>query len=446
VHNRYAARGMLEHDDKEQITPIGVTNWRSTNIPFGIKAKDRLAHMYVIGKTGVGKSTLLLNMAISDMNHGNGIGVIDPHGDLAEELLKHIPIQRKRDVVYFNVPDTMPHAFNPLYDVPVAEHHLVASELIATFKKIWADSWGPRLEYILRYCIQTLLHYPAATLLHIQPLLTDVMFRREVLSGIIDTHIASFWLNEFEKYPAALKAEAISPILNKTGLFASHTVLRNIIGNSTQSFSIHDILATKKIFIVNLSKGQIGEDAAALLGSMLVSAIGLAAMRRAKQPIKQRTPFYLFIDEMHSFVSLSFADILAEARKYGLGLFLTHQYVEQLHEKIRAAVFGNVGTFICFRIGAADALYVAKEFHPVFSEDDLVNLPKYSMYLKLMIDGATSKPFSADTLPLQPHGTSYKKEIIVQSQQHYGKREELVENEIPMQYRKTETVQGKLFE
>jgi len=434
---------MFANDDKVPITPIGVTNWRNTNTPFGIKAKDRLAHMYVIGKTGVGKSTLLLNMAIADMEQGNGIGVIDPHGDLAQELLQHIPAYRKEDVIYFNAADTdAPVAFNPLYNIPKEEHHIVTSELIATFKKIWADSWGPRLEYILRYCLQTLLQYPHATLLYIQPLLTDILFRREVLAGITDTHIASFWLNEFEKYPVALKAEAISPILNKTGLFISHTILRNIIGSPTSSFSLQTILDTKKIFIVNLSKGQIGEDASALLGSMLVSAIGLAAMRRAKQPIEQRVPFYLFIDEMHSFISLSFVDILAEARKYGLGLFLAHQYIEQLHEKIRAAIFGNVGTIISFRVGATDAAYLAQEFYPVFTQDDLINLPKYSMYLKLMIDGATSKPFSADTLPLLAPINSSQEEIITYSRKRYVKLLKDITTELPQGHEKHPVSEG----
>ncbi len=419
----------------DNITPIGITDWRNQQQQFGIKDADRLNHIYVIGKTGTGKSTLLLNLAISDIQRGNGICLIDPHGDIAEKILDYVPKERINDVIYFDPADeTHVVGFNPLQDIPIDQQHLVVAGLIATFKKIWIDSWGPRLEYILRYTILTLFTYPDASLLDIQPLLTNYNFRKRVLYYCSDQYLLSFWHNEFDKYPPQLKSEAISPILNKTGLFTAIAQLRNVIGQTTKSFQIPEVMEQKKILICNLAKGKLGEDATTVLGSMMVNAIQLAALSRATQQEQYRKPFYLYVDEMHSFVSLSFADILAEARKYKLSLFLAHQYIEQIHEKIRYAIFGNVGTMIIFRVGADDAKHLAQEVHPVFNEEDLVNLPKYSMYLKLMIDGATSKPFSAITTPAQKISTSFKKEVIYQSRKNFGSNLNLVEEEISRRY------------
>jgi hypothetical protein len=309
-------------------TPIGITNWRSKGQPFSIKDGDRLGHIYVIGKTGVGKSTLLLNMAISDIQKGKGMCIIDPHGDIAETVLHHIPEERLNDVIYFNPKDLdYPIAFNPLKAVHPNYHHLVASGLISTFKKIWADSWGPRLEYILRFALLTLLEYPHATLLDIQPLLTDMFFRNRVLSYVTNQHTLSFWKLEFDKYSPQLRSEAITPILNKTGVFLTSIPLRNIVGQKTRGFRMEEIMDEGKILIANLSKGEIGEEASSILGSILVTSIQLSALYRSIQEEHKRKPFYLYVDEMHSFVSLSFADILAEARKYKLSLFLTHQYL-----------------------------------------------------------------------------------------------------------------------
>ena len=414
-----------------EITHIGITNWRNQGQKFGIKDKDRLGHIYVIGKTGVGKSTLLLNMAVSDIQNGKGLCVIDPHGDIAEAILNYIPKERMDDVIYFNPKDIeYPIAFNPLKAVHPNYHHLVASGLISTFKKIWTDSWGPRLEYILRFAILSLLEYPEATLLDIQLLLTDILFRNKVLSYVTNQHTLSFWRNEFDKYPPALRSEAITPILNKTGVFLTSIPLRNTVGQKTNGLRMQSVLDEGKILIANLSKGELGEDASSILGSILVTSIQLAALFRSTQQEHERVPFYLYVDEMHSFISLSFADILSEARKYKLSLFLTHQYIDQLHEKIRSAIFGNVGTIISFRIGAADAEHLAKEFHPVFDETDFVNLPRYSMYLKLMIDGATSRPFSALTLPPQLQTKSLKLEVIALSRGKYAKERGMVEQKI----------------
>ncbi len=415
---------MSEKFTKEDVIPIGITNWRNAHQQFGIKAKDRLQHIYVIGKTGVGKSTLLQNMAIADIEQGNGIAIIDPHGDLADSILNYIPVSRFHDVIYFNATDTdYPIGFNPLYNVLDNEKHLVASILISTFKKIWSESWGPRLEYILRNCLLTLLQSnKPVTLLDIQPLLVHKEYRQQILYSISDKQLLSFWYDEYDKYPVALRSEAIAPILNKVGVFSSNVILRNIIGQTESTINLQSILNEKKILICNFSKGLLGEDVSSLLGSMLVSAIHFTALQRAELTPEQRHPFYLYIDEMHSFISLSFADILSEARKYGLSLFLTHQYLEQISEEIRVAIFGNVGTIISFRVGAEDAAYLAKEFYPTFSQSDFINLPPYTMYLKLMIDGVTSKPFSAKTMSLISSTHSFKKEIINISQQIYARK------------------------
>ncbi len=318
------------------ITPIGVTNFRDEKKPFGIKDSDRLHHIYVIGKTGTGKSTLLLNLAISDVQHGNGLCLLDPHGDIAQQLLNYIPQERINDVIYFNPSDkAYAIGFNPLLDIPKGKEHLVVAGLIATFKKIWIESWGPRLEYILRYALLTLCSYPQASLLDIQALLTVYEFRQKILSYCKDHYLLSFWYNEFDHYSPQLKAEAISPILNKTGLFAAVSSLRNVIGQTTTSLDVDELMNEGKILICNLSKGALGEDTSTILGSVIVNTIQLAAINRASIPEGNRKPFYLYVDEMHSFISLSFADILAEARKYKLSLFLTHQYIEQVNEKIR---------------------------------------------------------------------------------------------------------------
>jgi type IV secretory pathway TraG/TraD family ATPase VirD4 len=415
----------------DNITIIGKTNFRNTNQIFGIKDKDRTGHIYCIGKTGVGKSTLLLNMAIDDINSGKGIGIIDPHGDLSESILDYIPNERIKDVIYFNGCDTSyPIAFNPLYNIIPEERHLVASNIVSTLKRIWAESWGPRLEHIFRNTILSLLHYSNATLLDIQPLLTDSEFRNEVLHHIKDSALLNFWYKEFIPMSPQMKNEAISPIINKIGLFQTHPLIRNIVGQPKSSFSIADTMNEKKIFIANLSKGSLGEDGTQLLGSMLVTQFQTAALARAKQSSYFRSPFYLYIDEMHSFVTLSFADILAESRKYGLCLFLTHQYIDQLNEKILAAILGNIGTLICFRIGASDATVLEQEFFPVFNSEDLVNLPQYHIYLKLLIDGTASRPFSATTLPLPKRNHSCKQEIIDLSRSTYARERKIVETEI----------------
>lgn len=409
--------------DPNSITPLAVTNYRDIRRIFGIRQKNRRAHMYVIGKTGTGKSTLLLNMIISDIRDGRGVALIDPHGDLAERVLDFVPKDRIEDVIYFNPGDLeYPIAFNPLEKASPYSHHLVTSGLISVFKKIWPDFWGPRLEHILRHSIFTLLEYPGATLLDLPRLLTDKYFRSGVINLVTNEQVRAFWFNEFEKYSAWMRSEAVSPILNKVGQFLTSLPLRNVVGQKENTFSLREVMDSGKILIVNLAKGQIGEDNCALLGAMLVTKIQLAALGRADLPEEKRKAFYLYVDEVHNFFTLSFAGILSEARKYGLSLVLAHQYMEQLDDEMRAAILGNVGTLIAFRVGAEDAKYLAREFYPVFSEADLVNLSNHHIYLKLMIDGVTSQPFSAVTLAAPEIQESFKTEIIDCSRKRYATR------------------------
>lgn len=413
------------------ITSFAVTNYRNIRTIFGIKEKNRRGHIYMVGKTGTGKSTLISNMAASDAKDGNGLALIDPHGDLAEVLLDLIPKQRIKNVVYFNPADLdHPIAFNPLESVAPEKRHLVVSGLISVFKKIWPEFWGPRLEHILRHTLLTLLEYPGATLLDVTRLLTLKDYRSIVLKYVRSEPVREFWFFEFEKYSAWLRSEAISPILNKMSQFLTSEPLRKIVNQKKSALDFRKMMDEGKILVVNLSKGKIGEDNCALLGAMIVTKIQLAALSRTDVPEHRRRSFYLFVDEVQNFMTLSFADALSEARKYGLSLVLAHQYIEQLDPKIRAAVFGNVGTLISFRIGAEDAKLLAREFYPVFSEADLVNLPNHHIYLKLMIDGHTSQPFSAVTLPPFQRKESFRKKIIEASRKSFSKEKLTRKNEI----------------
>ncbi len=403
----------------------------------------------MLGKTGVGKSTLIENMVISDIREGHGVALIEPHGDLVENILHFVPEKRLQDVIYFNPADIeFPIAFNPLEEVHLDYHHLITSNLISVLKKVWPEFWGPRLEHILRNSIMALLEYPASTLLDMPRLLTDKEFRMKVLASITNQQVREFWLFEFEKYSARFRSEAISPILNKIGQFLTSIPLRNIVGQRENAFNLRKVMDEGKILIVNLSKGKIGEDNSSLLGAMMIARIQQAALSRANLPEENRKSFYLYVDEFHNFLTLSFADILSEARKYGLSMILSHQYIEQLDEKIRAAVFGNVGTLISFRVGAEDAKYLAREFYPVFEEADLINLPNYHIYLKLMIDGVTSKPFNASTLLPPEREMSYKEELIKLSRKRYGRPRKEVEKEILFKNHiegKGQSRQGSLF-
>jgi type IV secretory pathway TraG/TraD family ATPase VirD4 len=343
----------------EPITYFAETDARNKKVKFGIKAKDRLKHVYVIGKTGMGKSTLLENMAIQDIQNGNGIAFLDPHGGTAEKLLEYVPESRIKDVVYFAPFDLdYPVSFNIMEDVGADKRHLVVAGLMATFEKIWADAWSARMAYILQNTLLALLEYPGATLLGVNRMYTDKVFRQQVVDNIKDVAVRSFWVDEYTKYTDRYTQEATPAIQNKIGQFASNPLIRNIIGQSNSTFNLRDIMDNKKILIVNLSKGLVGEGNAKLLGSMLITKIYLAAMSRADfsaKEIEAAPNFYFYVDEFQSFANKSFADILSEARKYKLNLTIAHQYIEQMEEEVRDAVFGNVGTMITFRVGAFDA-------------------------------------------------------------------------------------------
>ncbi|MBW6441084.1 type IV secretion system DNA-binding domain-containing protein [Patescibacteria group bacterium] len=417
---------------EKNITYFAKTNFRGTDHVFGIKEDDRRRHTYVIGKTGMGKTNLLENMIISDIKEGRGVAVIDPHGDLAEAVLNFVPASRINDVVYFNPADTdYPIAFNVMEQVDTKYRHLVASGLIGVFKKIWADSWGPRLEYLLRNVILALLEYPGSTLLGVPRMFIDKEYRKKVVDKVTDPVVKAFWLNEFTKYSAQFTVDAISPIQNKVGQFLSSSLVRNIISQTQSTINMRDIMDNKKIFIVNLAKGKIGEDYSALLGAMLITKIQLAAMGRADIPEEERIDFYLYVDEFQNFATESFAGILSEARKYRLDLIIAHQYIGQLEEEVRDAIFGNVGTLISFRVGAADAEWLEKEFEPIFMMNDLVNLAKYDIYLKLMINGVTGDAFSATTLPPEKNiEKSNVEKIIKVSRERYSNKREVVEDKI----------------
>jgi type IV secretory pathway TraG/TraD family ATPase VirD4 len=379
-------------------TPIGRVDFRDDKRVFGIKPADRLHHIYCIGKTGMGKSHLLMNIALDDIYKGHGICVLDPHSDTIDAILRRIPEHRKADVVYFDATaaQNLP-SFNPLHNVPEHQRQLVASEMITTFKKLFLDAWGSKMERTLRMAILTLLYYPQGTLLEISALLVDENFRLKVLQHVNDPYILSFWKNEYNVSSNAAQATAILPILNKIGVLLENDTLRGIFGRQ-DSISLEGCMNENKIVLCNLSKGIIGEDAATVLGSFIITNIQNAAIRRANIEVSKRKSFYLFIDEAHNFISASFASMLSEVRKYGVGLFITHQYLDQLEPEVRSAVLGNVGTIICFRIGLPDAKVMMQEFYPKFSYEDFVSLPKYSIYIKLLIDGTESKGFSAMTL------------------------------------------------
>jgi len=419
------------------ITFFGQTDFRQGAQKFGIKRKDRRQHMYIIGKTGVGKTALLKNMALQDIARGEGLAIIDPHGEFAEEVLDHIPIERADDVVYFNPADLdFPISFNILEVPDVRYKHLVASGLIGVFTKIWANVWSARMEYILTNCILALLDTPGTTLLGILRILTDRDYRQTIVNNLQDPVVKAFWVNEYEEWRDQYRNEAIAPIQNKVGQFLNVSLVRNIVGQEKSSIDLAKIMDSRKILLVNVSKGRVGEDNSSLLGAMLITKIQLAAMERVRISEEQRQDFFLYVDEFQNFATESFAAILSEARKYRLNLILAHQYIGQLVSehitKVRDAVFGNVGTIVSFRVGAEDAEFLEKEFTPEFTIQDIVNMPNYHIYLRLMIDGVTSRPFSAGTLPPIALSVNIKnrEKIIQSSRAQYAQPREEVEQQI----------------
>jgi len=418
------------------ITIFAKTNFRGQERTFGIKRLDRRQHTYVIGKSGTGKTVLLKNMALQDINAGKGVCIVDPHGEFVEEVVDRIPSHRVNDVVYFNPADTeYPVGFNVLQVPDVKYKHLIASDLMGIFTKMWANVWSARMEHILNNCILALVETPGTTLLGVNRILVDKDYRQKIIDNVKDPVVKSFWVNEYAGWRDQFRNEAIAPIQNKVGQFLSTSLIRNIVGQSKGTIDIPEIMNTNKILLVNVSKGRIGEDNSGLLGAMLITKIQLAAMERIRIPEDERKDFYLYVDEFQNFATDSFAGVLSEARKYRLNLIIAHQYIGQLitdvTTMVRDSVFGNVGTMIAFRVGAADAEFLEKEFFPEFSLRDLVNLDNYNVYLKMMIDGVSSRPFSAITLPPMDIGVTNQREKIINiSRERYANSREQVEEKI----------------
>lgn len=416
----------------DQISAFGVTNFRGINHQFGMLRFDRSRHVYIIGQTGAGKSGLLELFALSDIFHNQGYAIIDPHGDFAIDNMKFIPGSRVQDVVYFNPADTAyPLGFNPLEVTDPNQKTNISSEVIGVLKRMFGDSWGPRLEYILRYTILALLDRPETTMLDITRMLTDKKFRKETLEYCKDTVVLQFWNVEFASWTDKFQAEAIAPVLNKVGAFTANPVIRNIIGQPKSTFNIRQIMDQGKILIVNLSKGLIGEDNASILGAFMVTKIQLAAMSRSDIPdIRDRRPFYLYVDEFQNFATDSFATILSEARKYGLNLTVANQYISQMTDTVRDAVFGNVGTTISFRVSADDAPILSKQFEPNFEAADILQMHNRNFVINMVIGGEKVPAFSAKTLELPPAQADNTSRIIEYTRRHYSRDRSEVEKEI----------------
>lgn len=382
-----------------QITRIGRVDFRGDRRVFGIKREDRFSHIYVIGKTGTGKSTLLETMAQQDLESGNGFALIDPHGDLVERIATRIPASRQSNVVYLNAADpSQPYGYNPLRHVRGDRIPIAASGLMEVFKKMWPDAWGVRMEHILRNTLMALLEQPNATLHDILRVFSDKNFRKQVVASLKNETVKRFLEKEYERFSFGYRADGIAPIQNKVGAFLADPMLNRILTAPAKDLHIRKIMDEGRVLLVNLAKGRIGDDSATLLGGLLVTTIGLAAYSRADMPETQRRDFFVYIDEFQSFTTLALANMLSELRKYRVGFTVAHQYLHQLEPDVRHAVLGNAGTIISFRVGAEDAPYLAREFQPRFEEIDLLQLPNHHIYLKLMIDGMPSKPFSATTI------------------------------------------------
>ncbi len=398
------------HLESERVSFFARTNGREPHRLFGIKQQDRTAHMYVIGRTGTGKTTLLETLITQDIDANRGCALIDPHGDFVERVAANIPEHRKDHVVYFDVPDPQqPYGYNPLTHVSPPMRPLVASGLLDIFKKMWDDAWGARMEHILRNALLALLDQPAASMPDILLMLSDKRLRYKAINNIQNEQVKTFWQQEFPKYSFNYQADGIAPIQNKVGAFLADPKLRHIFTRTDGQIRLRSIMDESKVLLINLSKGKIGSDSSALLGGLLVTSLGLAAFSRASILETERRPFHIYIDEFQNFTTLALATMLSEIRKFSVSMVLVHQYLHQLDPDIRHAVLGNTGTLISFRLGAHDANVIAQEFEPTFDRIDLLNLPNHNIYLKMQIDNAPSQAFSAGTVgPEQlPHALSY---------------------------------------
>ena len=420
------------NQNDENISAFGLTNFRGINHQFGMLRRDRSRHVYIIGQTGAGKSGMLELFALSDVFYDQGYCIIDPHGDFAINNLRFVPEKRIKDVVYFNPADReFPVAFNPLEISDPSRKPNVCSEVIGVLKRMFGDSWGPRLEHILRYTLLALLDRPETTLLDISRMLTDKDFRKETLDYCKDVTVLQFWKHEFGQWNEKQVNESIAPVLNKVGAFTANPIIRNIIGQPKSSFDVRRIMDEGKILVVNLSKGLIGEDNAGILGAFLVTKVQLAAMSRSDIPdVADRRPFYLYVDEFQNFATDSFAVILSEARKYGLNLTVANQYISQMTDSVRDAVFGNVGTTISFRVSADDAPILAKQFEPTFEEQDLLQMNNRNFVISMIINGEKVPAFSATTLSIPQTPKDNFAAIIDSSRRLYSRPRAEVEAEI----------------
>jgi hypothetical protein len=422
----------VSRDDRD-LAVLGRTKFRSRRELFGIRLDDRRRHLAVIGKTGMGKTTLLRQLIASDITAGRGLALIDPHGDLAQAILAAVPPHRTNDVVLFDAGDRdFPLAFNPLACPNSAQRPLVASGVVSAFKKLYGDSWGPRLEHILRNALLALLEVPGTSLLSLQRLLVDTSYQKMLTGRISDPIVRAFWDSEFAHWKPQYRAEAIAPIQNKVGQFLSHPILRAIVGQSRRGLDLRRVLDDGLVLVANLSKGTIGEDGSSLLGSLLVTGIQLAAMSRADTPEHQRRDFSLYVDEFQNFATESFATVLSEARKYRLSLTIANQYLAQMDEATAAAVFGNVGSLLVFQVGASDAEALADQLGGGVTPQDLLALPRFTAYVRLLIDGMPSRPFSMETIPPPTTGRSHARAAVIRrtSRHRYARPANQVESEI----------------
>lgn len=394
---------MLPTDPDNPLTVFARTNFRNERRPFGIRRRDRRSHIHILGRTGMGKSTLLETLMLADLRAGNGFALLDPHGDLAGRILDQARELRATDVIEFD-PADRPVSYNPLRVTDPKRRYLVAAGLISAFRKVWGDFWGPRMEHILRHALLTLAEFPRATLLDLPRLLTDQKFRNRVVARLSDEQVRTFWEAEFERYVKQFRNEAVAPILNKVGAFLASPMIRAVLGAREESLDLRQVMDQGHVLVANLAKGKLGEDASALLGALLVSGFEAAALSRQDIPEDERRDFYIYIDEVQNVATLSLAGMLQEARKYRLGLITAHQYLDQLDERLQRAILGNVGTLIAFRVGVRDAKILVDEFFPEFSIEDLVSLPRYEIYLRLMVDGVVTRGFSGETMKPEPEG------------------------------------------
>ncbi|MDQ3279797.1 MAG: type IV secretion system DNA-binding domain-containing protein [Acidobacteriota bacterium] len=383
----------------ESLTYLGRIHWRDKRRPFGIHAGDRLAHTYVLGKTGTGKSSLLEFLARQDLASTNGLALFDPHGDLVERLHGWSREQGRTDVVYLNVPDAnQPFSFNPLANVPPLRRSLAAAGLIEALKKMFSEAWGVRMEHFLRYALLLLLDQPSATIADIPRLFTEPDFRKAAIEHAVHEPVQKFWTAEFPSYPIRTRMEAVAPVMNKLGAFLADPFLHRILASPTSTFNLRELMDERGVLLVNIAKGRIGEGPAAAFGALLMASIGIAGLSRSEVPEEQRRPFYVYGDEFQTYTTLAIANMLAELRKYGVGMILANQYLGQVDDEVRSAIMGNVGTLVAFRVGAEDAAKLAKEFRPEFDPDDLISLPNRQFCVRMLVRGEFVRPFSGRTI------------------------------------------------